>query len=126
MFAFFCPTAARAAARSGIQRIYLRSQLDAGRWARKGVFTGPSVKNSGSVARDHLANERTFLAWARTGMGFVGLGVAMDSLQRHNETRILTSDNLSQREMIGAYARRASTLAAPPHQTCLCAPSLPF
>ena len=122
MFAFFCPTAARAAARS----LYLRSQLDAGRWARKGVFTGPTVKNSGSVARDHLANERTFLAWARTGMGFVGLGVAMDSLQRHNETRILTSNNLSQREMIGAYARRASTLAAPPHQTCLCAPSLPF
>ncbi|GAB5363962.1 hypothetical protein AAMO2058_000928400 [Amorphochlora amoebiformis] len=32
-----------------------------------------TVKNTGSVARDHLANERTFLAWARTGMAFVGL-----------------------------------------------------
>ena len=40
------------------------------------------VPNSGSTARDHLANERTFLAWARTGLTFVGLGVAIDSLLR--------------------------------------------
>ena len=40
------------------------------------------VTNSGSTARDHLANERTFLAWARTGLTFVGLGVAIDSLLR--------------------------------------------
>ena len=26
------------------------------------------VENSGSVARDHLANERTFLAWLRTAI----------------------------------------------------------
>mmetsp|Transcript_32268 Transcript_32268/g.45016 ORF Transcript_32268/g.45016 Transcript_32268/m.45016 type:complete len:171 (-) Transcript_32268:64-576(-) len=49
------------------------------------------VKNTGSVARDHLANERTFLAWARTGMSFVGLGVALDSLQKHGEMTILCS-----------------------------------
>ena len=36
------------------------------------------VANKSSEARDHLANERTFLAWARTGMAFVGLGVAAD------------------------------------------------
>ena len=35
------------------------------------------VLNSGSTARDHLANERTFLAWARTGLGFVALGVGL-------------------------------------------------
>jgi uncharacterized membrane protein YidH (DUF202 family) len=40
------------------------------------------VPNTGSTARDHLANERTFLAWARTGLTFVGLGVAIDSLVR--------------------------------------------
>lgn len=40
------------------------------------------VPNTGSTARDHLANERTFLAWARTGLTFVGLGVAIDSLLR--------------------------------------------
>jgi len=39
------------------------------------------VRNSGSVARDHLANERTFLAWARTGMAFVALGVGISSVQ---------------------------------------------
>ncbi len=33
------------------------------------------VANSGSTARDHLANERTFLAFARTGLGFVGAGL---------------------------------------------------
>ena len=40
------------------------------------------VANTGSTSRDHLANERTFLAWARTGLTFVGLGVAIDSLLR--------------------------------------------
>ena len=40
------------------------------------------VANKGSEARDHLANERTFLAWARTGVGFVGLGVAADQMKR--------------------------------------------
>jgi len=29
----------------------------------------------GSLARDHLANERTLLAWLRTGLGTVGLGL---------------------------------------------------
>lgn len=31
--------------------------------------------NTGSYARDHLANERTFLAWLRTALAFMGLGV---------------------------------------------------
>lgn len=35
------------------------------------------IANTGSVARDHLANERTFLAWSRTGLGFIALGVAI-------------------------------------------------
>ena len=35
------------------------------------------VKNEGSTARDHLANERTFLAWARSGLGFVGAGIGV-------------------------------------------------
>jgi uncharacterized membrane protein YidH (DUF202 family) len=40
------------------------------------------VLNSGSTARDHLANERTFLAWARTGLGFVGLGVGLAEMKK--------------------------------------------
>ncbi|KAH6724151.1 hypothetical protein BKA61DRAFT_566740 [Leptodontidium sp. MPI-SDFR-AT-0119] len=38
------------------------------------------ISNTGSVARDHLANERTFLSWTRTGLGFVALGVALAKL----------------------------------------------
>jgi putative membrane protein len=34
-------------------------------------------ENVGSVARDQLANERTFLAWIRTGLGLVGVGVVL-------------------------------------------------
>lgn len=40
------------------------------------------VINTGSTARDHLANERTFLAWARTGVGFVALGVALAQIDK--------------------------------------------
>ena len=34
----------------------------------------------GSTARDHLANERTFLAWVRTALAVVGLGVLLGKL----------------------------------------------
>lgn len=34
----------------------------------------------GSVARDHLANERTFLAWIRTGFATAALGVIIARL----------------------------------------------
>ncbi len=37
-------------------------------------------KNIGSTARDLLANERTFLAWIRTGLGLIGVGVVMAKL----------------------------------------------
>ena len=36
-----------------------------------------TIDNTGSTARDHLANERTFLAWTRTGLGLTALGVAL-------------------------------------------------
>ena len=35
------------------------------------------LDNTGSIARDHLANERTFLAWLRTGVTLMGVGVAL-------------------------------------------------
>lgn len=34
----------------------------------------PPSSGGGSNARDHLANERTLLAWARTGVAVMGLG----------------------------------------------------
>lgn len=33
------------------------------------------LENTDSVARDHLANERTFLAWLRTALAFCSVGV---------------------------------------------------
>jgi len=38
----------------------------------------PTLSNTGSTARDHLASERTFLAWLRTGLGFIALGIAVE------------------------------------------------
>ena len=39
------------------------------------------MKNQGSLARDLLASERTFLAWTRTGLGFIGIGVALEKVE---------------------------------------------
>ena len=39
--------------------------------------------NTGSVARDHLANERTYLAWLRTGISVAALGVAVAKFAPH-------------------------------------------
>jgi putative membrane protein len=43
----------------------------------------PSAANleSADRARDHLANERTFLAWVRTALGMLAGGVALHALQ---------------------------------------------
>lgn len=38
------------------------------------------IENVRSTARDHLANERTFLAWVRTALGIMGLGVILEKL----------------------------------------------
>lgn len=39
---------------------------------------GPPI---GAEARDHLANERTYLAWLRTGMALLGLGFLVARLR---------------------------------------------
>jgi uncharacterized membrane protein YidH (DUF202 family) len=44
----------------------------------RNFFKTPLYKNTGSTARDHLASERTFLAWTRTGLGFIALGLAIE------------------------------------------------
>jgi putative membrane protein len=42
-----------------------------------GPSSGPGAGPSADRARDHLANERTFLAWVRTALAFVALGAAL-------------------------------------------------
>lgn len=44
-------------------------------------FHAEPLKNTGSLARDMLAAERTFLAWTRTGLGFIALGVALEKVE---------------------------------------------
>lgn len=44
-------------------------------------FRAEPLKNTGSLARDLLASERTFLAWTRTGLGFIALGVALEKVE---------------------------------------------
>ena len=46
---------------------------------RRNRKTAPrNDSNAGSRARDHLANERTFLAWVRTALGGLALGIALE------------------------------------------------
>lgn len=47
-----------------------------------------SLENTGSVARDHLALERTFLAWLRTSLAFASIGIAITQLFRLNTSFI--------------------------------------
>src|SRR5947199_1695167 len=37
----------------------------------------PQPPRPDSKVRDHLANERTFLAWMRTALGLIGLGFVL-------------------------------------------------
>nr|POF08147.1 hypothetical protein CFP56_62727 [Quercus suber] len=55
-------------------------------WLRSFVDKYGSVEldNKGSVARDHLALERTFLAWLRTSLSFASIGIAVTQLFRLN------------------------------------------
>ncbi|KAF3398218.1 hypothetical protein F1880_006357 [Penicillium rolfsii] len=49
-------------------------------------FGALELENKGSVARDHLALERTFLAWMRTSLAFASIGIAVTQLFRLNNT----------------------------------------
>lgn len=41
------------------------------------LHVAPLLENTGSVARDHLANERTWLAYIRTSLAISGTGIGM-------------------------------------------------
>ncbi|PGH11562.1 hypothetical protein AJ79_04820 [Helicocarpus griseus UAMH5409] len=58
------------------------------RWYKHTVekYCSLELENKGSVARDHLALERTFLAWLRTSLAFASIGIAVTQLFRLNST----------------------------------------
>jgi uncharacterized membrane protein YidH (DUF202 family) len=52
---------------------------------------GDSIdENVGSRARDHLANERTYLAWVRTALGGIALGIALERFGRDGSDASVT------------------------------------
>ncbi|KAJ9618136.1 hypothetical protein H2204_013183 [Knufia peltigerae] len=57
-------------------------------WLKRMVekYGSISLENKGSVARDHLALERTFLAWLRTSLAFASIGIAITQLFRLNSS----------------------------------------
>lgn len=69
-----------------------------------------SLDNKGSVARDHLALERTFLAWLRTSLAFASIGIAVTQLFRLNTS--IQSQN------------QKAAYASPQHQTLPLSPLL--
>lgn len=58
----------------------------------RSLFLGyPQVPNTGSCARDHLANERTWLAWTRSSLALVALGIGLERFETLREDIVRVS-----------------------------------
>ncbi|KAH9968343.1 hypothetical protein BGW80DRAFT_1158181, partial [Lactifluus volemus] len=64
-----------------------------------------TLQNTGSVARDHLASERTFLAYVRTSLAFASAGVALVQLFRVSISNSGTDGSPNSGKSVVPYAR---------------------
>ena len=71
-----------------------------------------SLENKGSTARDHLALERTFLAWLRTSLAFASIGIAITQLFRLNTS--IASRSSTQHIVPAGIDRRSAELSFSP------------
>ncbi|GAA5874420.1 hypothetical protein JCM1840_000773 [Sporobolomyces johnsonii] len=80
------------------------------------------LENKGSVARDHLASERTFLAWLRSSLSLASIGIAITQLFRLPSTTTTgtsTSSSSLSSPSANLTAAFAPLLSAYPQLTAL-------
>ena len=53
------------------------------------MTSNPVVPNTGASARDYLANERTLLAWVRTAVSMIALGIALAKISEDAPGKIV-------------------------------------
>ncbi len=71
------------------------------------------LENKGTIARDHLASERTFLAWLRSSISFASIGVGLTQLLKLGEDASNSPDIIYVGKVMGLcfIALAAVTLA---------------
>ncbi len=63
----------------------------------------PDPPRPDSRVRDHLANERTFLAWVRTALGLIGIGFVLARMGVFLRQLSMMTDSLPKREFRGSH-----------------------
>jgi len=58
---------------------------------------------SANTVRDHLANERTFLAWVRTSLGLIGIGFVLARMGVFLRQLAMVSTAATHHELRGSY-----------------------
>lgn len=65
--------------------------------------TTPDTTRPPNRTRDHLANERTFLAWVRTALGLIGLGFVLARMGLFLRQLTVVSEPTSNRVLHGGH-----------------------
>jgi hypothetical protein len=81
-----------------------------------GRFGSIELENKGSVARDHLALERTFLAWLRTSLAFASIGTITCSWSLYLKD-LLTAPQALRSPNSSAYTPISPPTEMPNHTT---------